>query len=160
MNQEELRTPIHLEPWQGKAYWFWGDRYTFKVSSEDTDGAYAVIDMEVQPGSGPPPHIHHAEDELFYVLDGELTFWCNGERIAGRPGTLVNIPRGTVHNFRNESAQVTRFLVTLVPGGFERFFAVIGTAVSEEHPTPPPFSEASLAKAIKIAPDYNLEFVT
>jgi quercetin dioxygenase-like cupin family protein len=61
-----------LQAGKGRAVWVVGDHYTVKCSGEDTGGAFTLIEVLVPPGSGPPPHIHRREDEMFYVLAGEF----------------------------------------------------------------------------------------
>ncbi len=73
----------------------------------------------VPPGGGPPPHIQTREEEAFYVLEGEVVFRAAGERILGRPGTYLNIPRGVAHHFKNESATTARLLIFFAPAGIE-----------------------------------------
>lgn len=68
-----MNQPIICEPSNGRDYDAWGDRYSFKTTSAESGGAHALFEMHVKPGSGTPPHIHHAEDEMFYVLEGELS---------------------------------------------------------------------------------------
>ena len=63
---------IHISEGEGKMLWVVDELMTFKVSGEDTGGAYSLTDSVVPPGGGPPPHIHHREDEAFWVLEGEL----------------------------------------------------------------------------------------
>jgi hypothetical protein len=60
----------HVAPGEGKALWVAGDRVTFKVVGEDTNGAYPLFEVESNPGGGPTPHIHHSEAEIFCVLGG------------------------------------------------------------------------------------------
>jgi len=68
VNREKNVSGFTLQPGIGKSLWVLGDLYTFKVVGEETGGAIAVLEVQVQPQNGPPPHIHHREDETFYVL--------------------------------------------------------------------------------------------
>src|SRR4051812_44525360 len=60
-----------VPPGQGDSYWVVGDLITFKIGADRTGGGDAFAETTVAPG-GPPPHLHHREDELFYVLDGDF----------------------------------------------------------------------------------------
>src|SRR3954453_11813051 len=90
-----------LEPGGGLSLWVMGSIYTFKARGRETGGAYAIVEAAVPPGQGPPPHIHHAEDECFFVLEGEFTFLYETTNIPGGPGAFVRVPRGVLHTFRN-----------------------------------------------------------
>lgn len=105
------------------------------ASSEQTGGAYTLIEELCPRGSGPPPHWHE-QHELFYVIDGEVTF-STGEderRVAG-PGSFVFIPSGTVHSFRVDS-ETCRLLNGYTPAGFEKVIYTLG--VPAETRTLPP----------------------
>lgn len=152
-----MKDPIVCEPAQGSDYLAWGDRYSFKTTSRESGGAHALLEMTVQPGSGTPPHIHHAEDEMFYVLEGDLSFWCGDTKTAARAGSFVAIPRGTVHRWANESDRPARSLVLLVPGGFDDFLIRIGKPLADpRQPASPPTRE-EIDFAISIAPEYHME---
>ena len=75
----------------------------FLAAGEDTNGRDAVWEAVVPPGGGPPPHVHSREEECFYVLEGEITFTVNGEKVVATTGTFANMPVGTPHSFKNES---------------------------------------------------------
>ena len=79
------------------------------------DGLF-VADHVVPPGYCVPPHIHDDEDELFHILDGELTLLTDAGEIRARPGDTAVLPRGHRHGFRNDGAAPVRFLVTVTPG--------------------------------------------
>ena len=87
-----------------------------------TGGAMGMFEVVTPPGDGPPRHIHHAEDEAFIVLTGELEVWMNGETSFAGPGQTVFIPRGAEHAFRNCGAAPSRHIAIVTPGGFEHFF--------------------------------------
>ena len=154
-----MEFPINHPPSEGKDYHVWGDLYSFKTTSAESGGVHALMEMTVNPGSGTPPHIHHAEDEMFYVLEGELSLWCAGEKTVGKPGRFVAVPKGTVHRWANESAAPARALVFLVPGGFDEFLMRIGTPVGSGETPPAPPTPEEIAHAISIAGDYHMEIV-
>jgi quercetin dioxygenase-like cupin family protein len=102
--------------WQGTTY-----RTILKTA--DTEGRMSIVDSVSPPNSGPPRHIHHAEDECFVVLSGEIEFWLEGATRFAGPGEAIFIPRGKAHTFRAVGDRPARHLVILTPGGFEEFFA-------------------------------------
>ena len=79
--------------------------YRFLATGEDTNGKYALWEAIVPPGGGPPPHVHSREEEGFYILEGEITFTVDGERVVATAGMFANMPVGTPHSFKNESDQ-------------------------------------------------------
>ena len=90
-NKATINTPP-----QGRTVAVVGDVYRFLVTGEDTNGKYAMWEAIVPPGGGPPPHVHSREEEGFYILEGEITFTVNGERIGAKAGTFANMSVGTV----------------------------------------------------------------
>lgn len=99
-----------------------GTTYRTPLTTQDTGGAMSITDLVTPPFQGPPRHVHHAEDEAFVVLTGDIEFWLDGETCHRGPGEAVFIPRGTEHTFRVTSDVPSRHLVILTPGGFEGFF--------------------------------------
>ncbi|WP_171070002.1 cupin domain-containing protein [Methylobacterium terricola] len=86
------------------------------VKAEPARHGLFVGEHIIPPGYGVPPHVHAGDDEVFFVLDGELTILgASGERRAG-PGTTVQLPGGTRHGFRNDMTGPVRFLVMARPG--------------------------------------------
>src|SRR3954467_15286541 len=113
-------------PGEGRAVAVVGDVYRFLATREDTGGRYALWEALVPPGGGPPPHVHSREEEGFYVLDGEITFTVNGERVGAKAGTFANMPVGTTHSFKNESDHPARMLISVAPAGLEQMFFKVG----------------------------------
>jgi len=85
-----------LGPGEGKIILVPGHKITHKISGEDTDGRYSLMEVELT-GDGPPQHIHKTEDEAFFVLEGEINVLVGERNFIAKVGTLVRIPRGTVH---------------------------------------------------------------
>src|SRR6187431_1601374 len=115
-----------------------GDVYRFLATGEDTNGRYALWEAVVPPGGGPPPHVHSREEEGFYVLEGEITFTVNGERVVATPGTFANMPVGTPHSFKNESDRPARMLISVAPAGLEQMFFEVGQSLPEGADRAPP----------------------
>ena len=106
--------PIALQPGEGDARWFLGALGTIKAAPETTGGELAVIEFLWPHGGGSPLHVHHDEDEWFYVIEGEVTFWVGGETIVAPAGSFVYGPRDVPHTFVITSA-VARFLMVTDP---------------------------------------------
>src|SRR6266508_4493902 len=87
-------SPIALRQDEGESLWFLGVLATIKASSETTDGRVAVIEHLAPEAAGSPLHVHHNEDEWFYVTEGELTFWIGGQLTDAPAGSFVYGPRG------------------------------------------------------------------
>jgi quercetin dioxygenase-like cupin family protein len=101
--------------------WSLGCLFTVLADSEETGGQYALIESLSPKGAEPPRHVHSREDETFYVLEGEITFYIGEETYAAAPGAFVSAPRGVPHSYTFET-DVIRMLVIVAPGGFEEFF--------------------------------------
>lgn len=141
---------------EGEQLWVLGDRYTFKIGSDETGGGYAILETVTAPGNpGPPPHLHHDCDETFQVLEGQLELWVEGRTTLAETGSLVSIPRGTLHTFKNGGSKPARFLVFLTPGGFEKFFQELGEPVVD--PNRPPDGPVDVAKVVSTAAKYHCE---
>src|SRR6266481_4622048 len=99
------------QPGEGRTIAVVGDVYRFLATGEDTNGKYALWEAIVSPGGGPPPHVHSREEEGFYVLEGDITIQVGDERIVAGPGMFANMPVGSLHSFKNESARPARMLI-------------------------------------------------
>ncbi len=100
---------------EGEHLWFGGSLMTLKAGHADTDGAFLMYEMSSGRGKVTPLHTHPAEDESFYVLEGELLVHDDGREVRVGPGDFASIPRGTPHAFMVTS-EVARYLVLITPG--------------------------------------------
>jgi quercetin dioxygenase-like cupin family protein len=99
-----------------------GEELQVKVAGRDTDDRFAILYFAVPSMTGPPLHRHTHEDELFYVLEGELTFQIDGKSCIAKTGAAVFAPRHTVHTYQNFSSLAARLLIMVAPAGLEHFF--------------------------------------
>ena len=150
---------IQLGAGEGPAFSAVGDVYRFLATGEQTGGAYVLSEARVLPGGGPPPHIHHREDEAFFVLEGEIIFNLDGKKITARAGSFVQGPRGVPHGFKNESNAPARMLILVTPPGFEKFIAEFAQPVPSFDSPPVPVTPADLQKLLAIAPKYGIEIL-
>lgn len=130
------------EPEAGDQLRVMGDRITFKLRAQETGGAFTLFEGVVGPGRGEPIHYHEREDETFTVLAGRAAFLHGDTWTEVGPGTVVYIPRGVTHSFRNAGSVDLRLLVLNTPGGLhEELFA----AMSQVSPPATPEEGAALA---------------
>lgn len=128
------RRPIALGPGEGESLWFLDNFITVKAAAGD-GAAFGVLENALPAGSQTPLHRHDEEDEAFYVLEGELTFFLEGgRRIAARPGAYIHVPRGVGHGFRAETA--ARLLVLSDPHGFVELVREAGVLARRGEPAP------------------------
>jgi quercetin dioxygenase-like cupin family protein len=140
-------------------YWGYGDGITILASGQDTNGAYAQVEGVLAPRGEAPPHIHHREDETFYILEGSLELRVGEVTYLAGPGDYLQVPRGTVHALRNVGEHTARALVTFVPAGLERFFAEVYQAVVGRTTLPPSPPADLMDRMIQAAPRYGCEFL-
>ena len=149
--------PTLRKPPQGRTVAVVGDVYRFLATGEDTGGKYALWEAVVPPGGGPPPHVHSREEEGFYVLDGEIAFTVNGERVVAGAGTFANMPVGTPHSFRNEGDRPAKMLISVAPAGLEQMFFEVGVPLAEGATTALPPTKDEIEKLLAVAPQYGIE---
>jgi quercetin dioxygenase-like cupin family protein len=150
--------PIALQPGEGDARWFLGFLVTIKSTVETTNGRVAVIEHLGTQGLGSPLHVHRNEDEWFYVLSGELTFWIDGSVTTAAAGSFVYGPRDVPHTF-TVSSDEARFLVVTEPAGFENFLLELSEP-AQAHTLPPASVEPpALETLVATAAAYGLEIL-
>ena len=146
----------YVPPGAGPSYWVTGEeRATIMLRSADTHGAYAVVELTISPGGGQPLHIHHTMEETFYLLDGEVEFVTDAATTTAAAGSLVRIPRGALRSFRNVGADLARFLVFFLPGGFEGFLEEMGQPVTDA--SPQRAGQPDVEKLVATAATYGCE---
>jgi len=122
---------------QGQHVSIAGNEYRIVISGTETDGKFAVIDMQVPPGGGPNPHAHENANETFLVIEGEVEFRNESGKFTAKKGAFVNIPLGgAIHSFKNVSTENARLICTVMPSGLEAFF-IEADALLRSQPAPP-----------------------
>lgn len=143
--------PRLLRPDEGDALWFLGNLVTVKATGADTGGRATVVEFLNPPGFAPPLHRHTVEDEMFLVLGGRATFWCDGQELTAGPGDFVLLPAGLAHSFLVAGDEPLHTLQITTPAGFERFAAAVGgPAGARRLPDPGPVDPAALTHAAQL----------
>ena len=153
-----IAKPYRVASGEGLAdVWWKSGRITVKTAGAETENAFSQIETDDPRGSGPPLHLHHNEDETFYVLEGEVTIVVGDQRIDLNAGDYVFAPREIAHAYvvRSERA---RMLVTASPAGVEQFFVSHGVPVTG---TEPPSDAVMLPmdELMRLFADYGCEIL-
>jgi len=102
-----------------------------KLTSEDSAGALSAFELSALPQSGPYLHVHHREDEWYYVLSGEFLFKAGGEPHTLLAGASIWLPHGIPHVWANTTTAEAKLILVCQPGGFEKFFEEMGNAMED-----------------------------
>lgn len=116
---ESVATPsFRLGQGEGDARWWLGGLSTIKATGKETGGLYTLVEVFEPQGVEVPIHVHHNEDEAFYVLQGRMTFYVGEEKYEAAPGTFVFGPKDVPHAYTIDAGPA-RFLMLCSPAGFE-----------------------------------------
>jgi quercetin dioxygenase-like cupin family protein len=143
--------PIQVPNGGGKQVNVLGIPIFIRLHGRDTGGVLSMVESIDLPGGGPPPHIHHREDETFQVLEGEFEFSVGDKKIMAKQGTTIFAPRGIPHTYRYVGQTPGRLMCIITPAGFEGFFEEIG-AMS-------PQQQQDIPRGMEIAKKFGLEFL-
>jgi quercetin dioxygenase-like cupin family protein len=141
---------------EGEARWWFGQLAEIKANGKSTGGAYTLVEITVGPGYQTPLHVHHREDEGFWVLDGHATFTVGDETIEAPVGTYLCGPRDIPHRW-SAGSQGARVLYLFAPAGIEGL--IEDMSVPAEALTPPPRGLAPPRNAPEIARQYGCEIL-
>lgn len=100
-----------------------GQHYEMLLTARETGGRFGLLASDGGPGDGPPRHRHPKSDEVFFIVEGRLRFWCAGEYAERTVGEVFHIPAGVEHTF--VVVERARWIFILSPGGLESFFPTV-----------------------------------
>jgi quercetin dioxygenase-like cupin family protein len=152
---------VQLQPYahtreDALARWHIGSLTTLLADTEETGGTFALVESYMPSGFGTPYHVHHAEDEAYYVLEGEVTLVVDGQTIIAGPGTFAFGPRDIPHGYRVTSEGPSRMLLFAAPAGFDQFILDASVPARERAlpsgPLPP-----TLEQIVAIAAKYHID---
>ncbi len=151
MTLADTTQAVDLAPGQGRQMRVIADLVTFRATTAETGGAFAIVETRTPPGAGFPLHAQRYDDATYVVLDGAYRFRIGDDEVELEPGGCVFVPRGTGHGFANAGNVAARMLVIASPGGvWERFIAEIGDD-ADRAPWQP-----DMARVLAVAPKYGI----
>ena len=125
-----------------------------KLTSDDSGGSLSAFELNVLPQAGPQFHVHHREDEWYYVLSGEFLFKAGAEQQTLPAGSSIWLPRGIPHTWANMSAAEAKLILVCQPGGFEKFFDEMGREMADVHD-----AETATRKMKDVMAKYDMELL-
>ena len=140
-----------------EAIWFIGTLALVKGVGRQTGGALATVEFLHPPGFATPLHVHHAADEAFYVLTGQMRGMCGDEEWQAAAGAFVWLPRGVPHGYVVDGEEPLRTLAIAIPAGFDRFVIEAGEPARER--TLPPPAAPDIEKLVAVGLKYGIENV-
>ena len=124
MSPELTKSTVQIVPPEaGRSLAAFGSVGHFKLEGTQTEGKLCLVLGETPPGAGPPPHVHRRDDEVFIFVEGDVSFLTEKGWVPLTPGTVVYVPRGVPHTFRNTGTKPSRHWAFTTPSGFEEFYA-------------------------------------
>ena len=158
MATETAPKPYRLANREGLAdVWWKTGRITVKAGPEETGNAFAQFEVDDPRGSAPPLHIHHNEDETFYILEGQVTMFAGGEQVDLEAGDFFFGARGIPHAYLVRSERA-RMLVTISPSGSEQLFVSLGVPVTGAEP-PTDTVMPPMPEMVRLFAQYGAEIV-
>ena len=125
--------PIMLAPNGGPTLSLMGMNLAYKVSGDETNGTWALLEYNMPPNfTGPPLHWHKVTQQGFYVLEGRVTFQVGVQTFTSETGAFISVPTHTLHTFCNDQDQSARILETIIPSGSENSFKELVALIQTE----------------------------
>jgi mannose-6-phosphate isomerase-like protein (cupin superfamily) len=137
MNSTYAPRPYKLDAGQGRALWHLGALLNFKALGEETGEQFWALEGMADSHMAVPLHSHSREDEIWYVLEGEIVFTIGEQEFTAGPGAYAYIPRETRHTFRVAS-ETARWFGFGTPAGLDRWFFETGEPAQALTLPPPP----------------------
>lgn len=127
--------PIVVLPSGGESLIIAGSELIHKVKSGDTNNVFSVIEIITPPGQGVATHVHEKEDELVYLLSGEIEVTLGDQKMMAVPGVMALLPRGIPHGFTNVGDTPSILIDTILPGAFDNYFVEMAALYESGEPT-------------------------
>lgn len=156
MNSSPTPRAFTVAPRQGRALWHLGALITFKALGEETDSQFWALEGLADEHMAVPLHAHTREEEVWYVLEGEITFTIGDETATVGPGSFAYIPRGVPHTFQVRT-KTARWFGIGAPAGLDQWFFETGEPAQELTLPPPPAGPPDVAAIVASLRAYGTE---
>ena len=158
LGRAQTLKPLAVARDEGEARWWFGSLAVIKATAADTGGQMTIIEVTEPPGAEAPLHVHHREDEGFWLLEGDATFEVGGTTIEAHAGDYLFGPRDVPHRFTAGGAGC-RMLFILTPGGFEELVVAMSERAASRTLPPPSDEEPDRERIAAIARAYGNELL-
>ncbi len=158
INRDQTLKPVAVARDEGDARWWLGSLAVIKATAADTGGQMTIVEITEAPGAEAPLHVHHREDEGFWILEGDVTFEVGGTTIEAHAGDYVFGPREIPHRYTVGSTGC-RMLFILTPGGFEDLVIVLSEPAASRTLPPPSEEEPDWEQVAAIAMAHGTEML-
>jgi|SRR5882762_7517849 len=112
-----------------------GSDEQLNIAGSATNGVFSVMEFVTPPGKGVALHVHEREDELVYLLEGEIEVTLGNQKMKAVPGVMALLPRGIPHGFTNIGNKPSRLLDTILPGQFDNYFVELAALYAAGDPS-------------------------
>jgi quercetin dioxygenase-like cupin family protein len=136
-----------------------GELAIIHTSGKETKNSYSMIELFATKEGEAPWHVHHREDESFFILEGELSLYVGDKVHKCKPGDFILAPKGIPHMYTVDTPGHARILMIFSPSGFEDFVRATSTPALSMIPPPPEEMDIDYDKVISIAGQFGAEFV-
>jgi mannose-6-phosphate isomerase-like protein (cupin superfamily) len=157
-SQIEALNPLAVSSDEGEARWWFGGLVVIKATAADTGGQMSLLEITEAPGFEAPLHVHHREDEGFWILEGDATFEVGDSTIEAHAGDYLFGPRGIPHRF-SVGENGCRLLFIMTPGGFEDLVMEMSEPALTRTVPPPSDEEPDMERIQAIAMKYGCELL-
>jgi quercetin dioxygenase-like cupin family protein len=157
-SQMEALVPVSVANEEGEALWWFGALAVIKATADDTGGQMTIVEVTEPPGAEGPLHVHHREDEAFWVLEGEVTLQIGERLIEARAGDYAFGPRNIPHRY-TVGASGCRMLFICTPGGFEGLVRGMSQPAAARTLPPPMEQEPDWERVMAVAEEYGCELL-
>ena len=158
LSQAQILEPVAVAADQGEARWWFHSLAVIKATANDTDGQMAIIEITEPPGAEAPLHVHHREDEAFWILKGDATFEVGDTTIEAHAGDYVFGPRDIPHRYTVGPAGC-RMLFIMTPGGFEDLIIAMSEPAGSRTLPPPSEEEPDWERIAATAKAHGCELL-
>jgi quercetin dioxygenase-like cupin family protein len=156
--QAQVLKPLAVARDEGEARWWFGSLAVIKATAADTGGQMSIVEITEPPGAEAPLHVHHIEDEGFWLLEGDATFEVGDTVIEAHAGDYVFGPRDIPHRFSVGDAGC-RMLFIFMPGGMEKMIVAMSEPAASRTLPPPSQEEPDWERIATIAKAYGAELL-
>lgn len=156
-NAQTLK-PVVVPSDEGEARWWFGSLAVIKATAADTGGQMTIVEITEAPGVEAPLHVHHREDEGFWILEGDVTFEVGDATIQAHAGDYVFGPRDIPHRYTVGDAGC-RMLFIMTPGGFEDLVLEMSEPAGSRTLPPPSDEEPDWERIAAIAEAHGNELL-